>query len=230
MNLGIYDRAIEDIKVGMGKDQDSYGLILLGDCYRLSGQYDNAIKEFTKAIRMSPGEFFPYYRRGWCYELKGDKTKAMADYNRAIKKCDMYAYSYLMRGELLLTQGKVDDAKKDFERVLELDTRCKDGTCRQYALHFLGRDDEAQEWMNQLINLELDNPGHYYDQACLYARMGKLLLSISALRKAFEKGYRSFAHIENDDDLDPIRCYSTFLSLVQEYQNIHDTFCKENEL
>lgn len=229
-NLGIYDRAIEDIKAGIGKDQDSYGLILLGDCYRLAGQYDNAIKEFTKAIRMSPGEFFPYYRRGWCYELKGDKTKAMADYNRAIKKCDMYAYSYLMRGELLLTQGKVDDAKKDFERVLELDTRCKDGTCRQYALHFLGRDDEAQEWMNQLINLELDNPGHYYDQACLYARMGKLLLSISALRKAFEKGYRSFAHIENDDDLDPIRCYSTFLSLVQEYQNIHDTFCKENEL
>ena len=229
-NLGVYERAIEDIKAGMGKASDSYGWILLGDCYRLAGQYDKAIEEFTKAIRLSPWEFFPYYRRGWCYELKGNITKAMADYNRAIKKCDLYAYSYLMRGELLLGQGKVDDAMKDFERVLELDLTCEDGTCRQYALHFLGRDAEAEEWMNRLINLEPDNPGHYYDQACLYARMGKLSLSISALRKAFEKGYRSFAHIENDDDLDPLRAAPTFLSLIQEYQSIHETFCKENGL
>lgn len=228
-NLGIYDRAIEDIKAGMGKDQESYGLILLGDCYRLAGQYDDAINEFTKAIRMSPGDFFPYYRRGWCFELKGDKTKAMADYNRAIKKCDMYAYSYLMRGELLLGQGKVDDANKDFERVLELDQRCKDGTCRQYALHFLGRDDEAEEWMNQLISLEPDNCGHYYDQACLYARMGKLSLSIGALRKAFEKGYRSFAHVENDDDLDPIKENKEFIEMIGQYKSQHETYLRENE-
>ena len=73
-----------------------------------------------------------------------------------------------------------------------------------YALHFLGRDAEAIEWMDKVIENDPDNKGHYYDQACLYARMGRLQESVAVLRTAFEKGYRTFAHIEADDDMDAI--------------------------
>ena len=34
-----------------------------------------------------------------------------------------------------------------------------------------------------------------------------------------EKGYRSFAHIENDNDMDPIRNHPDFIDLINEYRN-----------
>jgi clan AA aspartic protease (TIGR02281 family) len=72
--------------------------------------------------------------------------------------------------------------------------------------------------MNKIIENAPNDKGNYYDQACLYARMGKLQESIAALRTAFEKGYRTFAHIEADDDLDAIREMPEFKSLIEEYK------------
>ena len=37
-------------------------------------------------------------------------------------------------------------ADADFESVIRLDTLAESGSARQYALHFLGQDDEAVEW------------------------------------------------------------------------------------
>ncbi|MBQ4306074.1 MAG: TIGR02281 family clan AA aspartic protease, partial [Bacteroidales bacterium] len=104
------------------------------------------------------------------------------------------------------------------------------GSCRQYALHFLGRDKEAEEWMDRIIASDPENDGNYYDRACLFARMGRLEESIGALRVAFEKGYRSFGHINNDDDMDPIRELPEFKTLVNEYKTMHEAYLKEQEL
>ena len=48
--------------------------------------------------------------------------------------------------------------------------------------------------------------------------MGRVPEAISALETAFEKGYRSFAHIENDDDVDALRNEPEFISLIRRYQ------------
>jgi clan AA aspartic protease (TIGR02281 family) len=37
---------------------------------------------------------------------------------------------------------------------------------------------------------------------------------------AFEKGYRGFAHIEHDNDMDPIRDRDDFKALVQQYKDV----------
>ena len=92
------------------------------------------------------------------------------------------------------------------------------GTCRQYALFFLGHDEEAIQWMDDLIESDPENAGHYYDKACLYARMGMLDESIAALEQTLKHGYRDFAHIEADDDLDPIRSRSEYSVLIKEYK------------
>lgn len=59
--------------------------------------------------------------------------------------------------------------------------------------------------MNKIIENDPDNNGQYYDKSCLLSRMGKIDEAIVALRISLEKCNRSFAHIENDDDMDPIR-------------------------
>ena len=229
-SLGLYDRAIGDISKAMQKEPDWYFLCTRADYYRLAGDYASAIADFSAAIEEMPALAYPYYKRGWCHELLGDKTKALEDYNIGIDMEEDYAYLYLMRGTLLREQGNKAESDADFEKILQLDTVVRDGSCRQYALHFLGRDEEAEAWMEQIIAMDPDDPGHYYDKACLCARMGKPEESVAALRTAFEKGYRGFAHIEHDDDMDPVRELPEFIALVGEYKALHEAYLREIEM
>ena len=218
--IGDYKNAIADITkcVEHYNGKDYYSLAYRGDYYRLSGDYNKAILDFSKMIEIDPFNAYPYYKRGWCYELSKNDDMAMLNYNAGIDVDKNYPYIYLMRGELYKKQGKIDLASKDFNKVLEMDTIVEHGSCRHYALHFLNRDLEAVEWMNRIIETDSTNSKLYYDQACLYARMGKTDDAISALSNALNKGYCAFAHIENDDDLDPIRNLSDFISLISEHK------------
>lgn len=215
-----YDRAIADMLkcVEETAEKKVYPIMYLASFYRQNGQFDEAIKWASKLIDLLPADSFGYYVRGWCYELKGNDTEAMKNYNAGIDVDKEYPYIYLMRGEQYLKRGEKEKANADFNEILKLDTVAEDGTCRMYALHFLGRDAEAIEWMDKVIENDPENKGHYYDQACLYARMGKLQESVVALRTAFEKGFRTFAHIEADDDMDAIREMPEFKALIEEYR------------
>ena len=228
--LGLNEIAIADISKAMEKEADWETLCRRGDYYRLTGDIDSAISDFTAAIEELPDEGYAYYKRGWCYEMKGDHKKAMEDYNMGLEMTQEYPYLYLMRGELLLQDGNKVEAEADFEKVLQLDTVADASSCRMYALHFLGRDKEAEDWMNKIIEDDPENDGNYYDQACLYSRMGRLEKSIAALRKSFEKGYRSFSHIRLDDDMDAVRDLPEFKALVEEYEAKLTEYLEQFEL
>lgn len=219
--IGDSAKAIEDITkcIEMGDGRDYYALAERADFYREAGRYDEAIVDFSTMIEIAPMSAYAYYKRGWCYELKGDDKTAMDNYNAGIDVDKEYPYIFLMRGELYLKQEKTDLANVDFEEILKLDTIAQSGSCRQYALLFLGRNNEAIEWMDKIIESDSDNNGSYYDKACLLSRMGKVEDAIAALRVAFEKGFRSFAHIENDDDKDAIRNHPDFIALIDEYKS-----------
>lgn len=228
--LGLNELAIADISKAMEKDPDWQLYVRRGDYYRLNGDLDLAIADFNAAVEDAPKEGYCYYRRGWTYEMQGERKKAMEDYNMGLEMTQDYPYLYLMRGELLLLEGKKTEADADFEMVVQKDTIADNGSCRQYALYFLGRDNEAEEWMNKIIEEDPGNYGNYYDQACLYSSMGRLEESIAALRKSFEKGYRSFSHIRLDDDLDAVRDLPEFKALMEEYEAKHTEYLKQFEL
>ena len=228
--LGLNELAIADISKAMEKDPDWQLYVRRGDYYWLNGDLDLAIADFNAAVEDAPKEGYCYYRRGWTYEMQGERKKAMEDYNMGLEMTQDYPYQYLMRGEMLLLEGKKTEADADFEMVIQKDTIADNGSCRQYALYFLGRDNEAEEWMNKIIEEDPGNYGNYYDQACLYSRMGRLEESIAALRKSFEKGYRSFSHIRLDDDLDAVRDLPEFKALMEEYEAKHTEYLKQFEL
>lgn len=222
--LGMLDLALADmgkcIELSGGKDT-AYYYGVRGQMYREAGDYCNAIKDIDVYINSFPTDASGYYLRGWCKELSGDDKGAMEDYDYGIAVDDSYAYIFLMRGEMNMKWGNDSLAKKDFEMVLQLDTVATSGSCREYALHFLGRDADAIEWMERVIVDEPADPGRWYDKSCLLARMGRLDESVKALESAFERGYRTFAHMDHDDDMNPIRFRADFKELVAKYVEIH---------
>lgn len=187
--------------------------------YRLAGEYEEALADAERLIELVPEDAYGYYQRGWIYELMGNDEAAMENYNRGIEVDNSYAYIYLMRGEQYLKYGDTERARADFERVLELDTEVTDGSCRHYALHFLGRDNEALVWLEHIIANNPYDYGTRYDEACLHARMGNVERALDALHMALYLGYKAKAHIENDDDLDPIRHTEVYQRLMEEYFN-----------
>ena len=219
--LGLTEKALKEIEAAIAMDDDYYNSCRKGQILRTAGRFPEAIKAFDRAIEIDPTDAFAYYAKGWCYELSGNDPAAMECYEQGIDVDKEYPYIYLMRGQIFSKRGETANANADFEKVLQMDTTVVDGSCRQYALHFLGRDQEAEEWMQKLIDDEPYNIGHYYDKACLYSRMGKLDEAVKALERSLEMGYCKFAHIEYDDDLDAIRNRADFKEMIAKYKEKH---------
>ena len=227
--LGLYRQAVAEISKIIDENTDWTNYARRADIYRYSGELDAAIADYAAAIEKNPSKAFSYYGMGVCYEMKGERKKAMECYNLSIEMNKDHMYPYLMRGELRMLDGDKAGAEADFKEIVQRDTIIEDGCCRHYALLFLGRAREAEEWMNKIIASDQDDDGNYYDQACLYARMGRPEDAVKALKTAFEKGYCKFAFIRLDDDLDSIRNLPEFKALVEEYEAKHTAFVKEFE-
>ncbi|MBO1223766.1 MAG: hypothetical protein JYX80_05020 [Candidatus Scalindua sediminis] len=54
----------------------------------------------------------------------------------------------------------------------------------------------------------------HYNLACSYSLLGKIDLSLTALRKAIELGYDDIQHIENDTDLDRLKNEEGYKTLI----------------
>lgn len=62
------------------------------------------------------------------------------------------------------------------------------------------------------------DPGNiYYNAACAASLKGDIDVSLDQLRKAFENGYRSFAHARRDEDLARLHSDPRFTELIERY-------------
>ena len=92
-----------------------------GDNNRRPADYDLAVTEFDKAIRLSPNNAEAYYGRGRAYLRKGDNNRAVADYSQAIRLNPNDAISYSNRGRAYARMNDYDNAVSDFESAYRID-------------------------------------------------------------------------------------------------------------
>ena len=104
-HLGMHEAAIAELDQAMKDEVNWNDLCERGICYRLLGNFDKAIEDFTAAIEEDPRYAFPYYSRGWCYELTGRDDIALEDYNLCIDIDPDYPYIFLKRGLVCKTSA-----------------------------------------------------------------------------------------------------------------------------
>jgi tetratricopeptide (TPR) repeat protein len=124
-----YDDAIKEctdqIKGETAVDDIGIAYTNRGIAYAGKGQYDQAIDDYTAAIRATPKYEKAYFNRGNAYYAKGKYNEAVDDYNKAIElnPGNPYPYYnmaciYAMRACSMLKQS-VKNGFKDWKLIKE---------------------------------------------------------------------------------------------------------------
>ena len=219
-DLGDYDKALEYCNQAIALDSVKANYLYeKANILDNAGRTQEAIKTMSDYIANTPDEPAGYYQRGWFKDHSGDIEGALEDYTMAITLQPNVAYAYLNRGVLYRLKGENAKAESDFKQVVRLDSIPEEAECSFYAYYYLGQKDKAIEILNTI--LDKDKKGNCYDAACLYSVMGEKEKALSYLRQSLEDGYRRFAHIKRDRDLNNIRNTEEFKVLLKEYEKKH---------
>ena len=221
--LGDFESAMGDIDNALNIDSlDEDYMSYKANIYYEMGKPLQAISQWTKVLSHYPDSYWAYYRRGWFRKIIGDYDNALEDLSMAIILEPTYTYSYDARGDIYKKQGKKELAEADFRKIIEIEDTPDKYECIHYAYQSLGYNDKAMAAMDSIILRKKESSGVYYDAACLYSKMGMKEEALKFMEKSLEKGYRRFAHMEVDEDLDNIRNTDEYKALINKYKNSKD--------
>ena len=96
--------------------------------YRLEdGQYEQAIKEFSKALDKNPEHMMARLGLAVTYMQMGKNSDALNEFNLVIEKDPTLAAAYADRGILYDRMGEYRKALADYRKALELDPKILEG-------------------------------------------------------------------------------------------------------
>jgi tetratricopeptide (TPR) repeat protein len=98
---------------------DAKDYVKRGDAHIEKGNYEQAINDYTDAIRRSPNYAYAYFGRAVIYvEYLIDYDCAIADASQVIKLQPNVEAGYIVRGEAYSGNGNYDMAIADFTEAI----------------------------------------------------------------------------------------------------------------
>ncbi len=84
-------------------------------------EYQKALKDFQKAVGLSPNMYRAYNGLGYSYRKTGDNAKALENYDQALKISPDFADALEYRGEAYLGLNRTDEAKQTYLKLFGSD-------------------------------------------------------------------------------------------------------------
>ncbi|MFH1958376.1 MAG: tetratricopeptide repeat protein [bacterium] len=163
-----------------------------GNTYRDKGEYDGAIKDYDKAIELSPKNARAYNNRGNTYRDKGEYDRAIRDYNKAIELNPEFTAVYINRGIAYHDKGEYDRAIRDYDKVIELNPEYAVAyNNRGFNYNEKGEYDRAIRDYNKAIELDPENEYPVKNLGGVYFQQGKLSLALKKLNEALNMKEKS---------------------------------------
>jgi tetratricopeptide (TPR) repeat protein len=175
--------------------------------YRLKGDYDRAIQDYSQAIKLNSKFAVAYNNRGVAYERKNEYDRAISDYDQAIK-LKPSAEAYFNRGNAQLGKSHYDHAIDDYNQAIRLkpdfaaafDNRC-------WARAVVGILKPALADCNEALRLMPNNAATLESRGFIFLKMSHFDAAVSdydaVLRTnpklAFALYGRGLARVKNDD-------------------------------
>ena len=99
---------------------DRLALLARGSVYLKMSHAEDAIKDFSEALKIDPDHPKGYHLRGLAQEILGDDDAALKDFTKAIEIDPEYGAAYYSRATLLTKMGREDPAAEDMKMVTQL--------------------------------------------------------------------------------------------------------------
>ena len=115
----------EVIRLATNIEEKAIAYRTRGIAYYNSEEYDRAIADYDKALKLDPAFASAYDSRGVTYSIKGEYDRALADSNKALELDPAFASAYINRGLIYNKQHKYNEAVADFLLAGELDPTLK---------------------------------------------------------------------------------------------------------
>ena len=165
------------------------GLFYQGNAKYSSGKHQEAIEDYSKAIRHNPRFTEAYYNRGLSkYSLK-KYEEAIRDYNQTIELDPQFSAAYNNRGNAKSSLGEHEEAIKDYDKAIELDPQyVKEYNNRGNAKASLGECEEAIKDYDIAIELNPKYAEAYNNRGLAKGKLGDMKGAEADFAKADELG------------------------------------------
>jgi tetratricopeptide (TPR) repeat protein len=178
-----------------------------GIAYRLKGDLEHAIQDYSQAIKLNGKFAAALINRGVAYDRKGDYDRAIQDFDQALAVQPL-AEAHFNRGNAYLAKGHYDHAIDDFNQALKLNpdlAAAFDNRC--WARAAVGILKQALSDCNQALRLTPNNAATFGSRGFVFLKMTQFDAAVSdfdtALRMdpkfAFALYGRGIAKLRNED-------------------------------
>jgi tetratricopeptide (TPR) repeat protein len=138
--------------------------------WRERQHWDNAIRDYTEAIRLDPKSPWLRLDRGIMWRSKGQLAEALQDFNEALRLAPRGVVIYTYRGDLLRALGEYDAALNDFNAALRLlPETAWNYTGRGRVYHAQGNLAAALQDFDEALRRDAKNPQALNARAWLLA-------------------------------------------------------------
>ncbi len=159
-----------------------------GVAYYSKGNFNQAISDFNKAIKVDPNYSIAYLKRGLAFFEKKDIAQAISDYTKAIAINPAYEEAYYIRGLAYASQEKFEQAVSDYTKAIEINPDYVQAYINRGFINTnKGNLEQAISDFDKALKINPDIGAVYYLRGTAYANKGNLAQAISDYTKAIEK-------------------------------------------
>ena len=158
-----------------------------GILYYEKAEYNQAIKEFSLAIRINPEYSLAYNSRGDAYYRLGDYEKSQQDSSAAIRNNPEDANAYYDRGFSLYSIGEYNGAIIDYNQAIKLNPEYANAYYgRGLARYQIKENKKAIADFNQAIAINPKFASAYFQRGMIRREIGEKLKAIKDYDEAIK--------------------------------------------
>lgn len=158
-----------------------------GNYYRDRQMSEQALVDYSEAIRLDPDQHETYNSRGRLYFQIGELQKALQDYNKAIAQKPDKAEYYSNRGATYARLGQYDQAMQDLNKALALSPPHAEAYLNRAILYDVqGQPGKAMKDLESYLQTTPGSHDLWYNLAYFAARANENKKALDALNKAIQ--------------------------------------------